>query len=223
MKVVTHNTVSVDGAVTGFPLDIGLHYEIVGRFSPSVILVGSRTARTGIEMFVSNVPEETPDDGRHRPVDPEDHRPVWVIVDSGGALQGVLHVLRRGEYASDIVVAVSNSTSVDYRRYLQERGYPTFTCGDHQVDLRALLEAVTGQYQPDIVLTDSGGGLNRALLREGLIDEISLIVAPEVAGAGGQSLFGGLRLASDAVLHLRLSRNETLREGHCWLTYQVVR
>ena len=50
-KVITHNTVSLDGSITGFTPDMGLHYEIAGRYNPGLMLVGSRTARTGIEMF----------------------------------------------------------------------------------------------------------------------------------------------------------------------------
>jgi 2,5-diamino-6-(ribosylamino)-4(3H)-pyrimidinone 5'-phosphate reductase len=196
VKVITHNTVSVDGAVNGFPLDIALHYEVVGRFAPSVMLVGSRTAKAGIEAFVGEVPQETPEDLLFT-VEAGDQRPTWVLIDSRGALLGLLHVLTRGGYASDVAVAVSNSTPTVYRAYLEERGYSTFVSGEQQVDLRDLLECIVDHYKPAVVLTDSGGGLNRALLREGLIDEVSLILAPELAGVRGQSLLSGLEWRRD--------------------------
>jgi hypothetical protein len=35
--VIFHNSISADGRVDWFPADIGLHYEIAGRFGAELI------------------------------------------------------------------------------------------------------------------------------------------------------------------------------------------
>lgn len=83
-EVIIHNSVSLDHAVTGFDVDLGLHYGALLAFEPGAVLAGSATAKSGIEMFMDiNEPEAEAD--RHRPeVRPDDRRPLCVIVDSRG-------------------------------------------------------------------------------------------------------------------------------------------
>jgi 2,5-diamino-6-(ribosylamino)-4(3H)-pyrimidinone 5'-phosphate reductase len=50
-KVVICNSVSVDGSIKDFDVDIALHYEVLGRLGADALLVGSNTAKTGIELF----------------------------------------------------------------------------------------------------------------------------------------------------------------------------
>src|SRR5690349_20135202 len=54
-RVTIHNTASVDGKVTGFPVDLGLYYEIAGRVLHDAVLTGSGTllaaaAAQGIDL-----------------------------------------------------------------------------------------------------------------------------------------------------------------------------
>jgi 2,5-diamino-6-(ribosylamino)-4(3H)-pyrimidinone 5'-phosphate reductase len=72
------------------------------------------------------------------------------------------------------------------------------------------------------VRVDAGGVLNRALLSAGLVDEISVVVAPYVAAgatAGSPPFFGELN-GGDPV-SLDLTAVERLRQGHLWLRYEV--
>ncbi len=59
-KVVVYNSVSVDGAIKDFDVDIGLHYEVLGQMGADALLAGSATARSGIELFNKSVPPEEP-------------------------------------------------------------------------------------------------------------------------------------------------------------------
>ena len=61
-KVIAHVTTSVDGAISGFPVDMGLHYGLVGAIAPDIPLVGSLTAKTGTKMFHAEVPPESDGD-----------------------------------------------------------------------------------------------------------------------------------------------------------------
>ena len=61
-EVIIHNTLSLDNAYYGFDIDLGAHYSVLTGFKPDAVLVGSDTAKTGVEMFFDPVPEERDED-----------------------------------------------------------------------------------------------------------------------------------------------------------------
>lgn len=81
-ELIIHNSISLDGSVTGFMPDMALHYQIANGYKPHAHLIGSETIISGIEMFGEGVPDEVPSDFESPDHDPT--LPWWVIVDSGG-------------------------------------------------------------------------------------------------------------------------------------------
>jgi riboflavin biosynthesis pyrimidine reductase len=75
------------------------------------------------------------------------------------------------------------------------------------------------------VLSTAGGGLNGALLREGLVDEIQLLVLPAVIGGlGTPTVFDGTVLGDHELpTRLRLLSAQTEPDGMLWLRYEVIR
>ena len=215
--VVLHNSISADGATTGFEPDMGLHYEVAGRYGAEAHLIGSATALTGIEQFVESVPAEIPEDMARRTMMPEDPRPIWVFPDSRGALQGLLHVFRRFEHCRDVVVMVTAATPAEYLDYLRDREYDFHLCGDDRVDLAAALGILAEQYGVKTVLVDSGPTLNGLLLNQGQVDEVSLLVSPFAVGQDSLRLFGNL----DRCRSLELAQVKALGTTHVHLVYRV--
>jgi 2,5-diamino-6-(ribosylamino)-4(3H)-pyrimidinone 5'-phosphate reductase len=58
-KVIMFNSVSLDGAIKDFQVDIALHYEVLAKIGVDALMVGSATATTGIETFVAFVPQKS--------------------------------------------------------------------------------------------------------------------------------------------------------------------
>jgi 2,5-diamino-6-(ribosylamino)-4(3H)-pyrimidinone 5'-phosphate reductase len=199
MKVILHNSVSLDCSLTGFEIDIGLHYEIAGEYKADAHLIGSATALTGLQM--SPMAEETQDDFHPPYRDPS--LPLWVVIDSKGALSGKLHNFRRFEYCRDVLILISESTPASYRRYLEERKYLHHAVGKNKVDCRKALEILSKEYRVNTVLVDSGNTLGCHLQDEGLVDEISLLVHPVVIGEKGNGMFGRLKVP------------QNLKQGSC--------
>jgi len=216
-EVIIHNSVSLDHAVTGFEIDLGQHYGALLAFEPGAVLAGSTTAKTGIEMFMDiTLPEADAD--RHRPgVRPDDPRPISVIVDSRGVLKGLLHFYRNMEHTKDVVVLVSETTPEDYLDYLREREYPFIRCGKSRVDLKGAIRVLGERFGVSRVVSDSGPGLNDALIREGIADTISLIVHPVIVGEGEKKLFG--RAGGRTALELRTA--VPMEQGTVHLVYAV--
>jgi 2,5-diamino-6-(ribosylamino)-4(3H)-pyrimidinone 5'-phosphate reductase len=83
----------------------------------------------------------------------------------------------------------------------------------------ALAPALAG-LDAGLVRVDSGGALNGALLRDGLVDEVSLLVHPRVVGAADALRWYG----PEPVPGLALERiaAEPLDGGLTWLRHRVV-
>ena len=215
-KVIVHNSVSLDGSLTNFMPDMGLHYQIAGDYKPDAHLIGSNTVKVGVELYEQGVPLEEKKDFEK----PERaaNLPLWVVVDTAGALKGLLHTCRRFEYCRDVVVLVSEKTPEDYLAHLRERNYDFHVVGERRVDLRLALEVLAEKYGVMTVLTDTGRVLDGLLLEQGLVSEVSLLVHPVIVGkAKAYTMFGNVSRG----VALELVRVEALGKGFVWLVYKV--
>jgi 2,5-diamino-6-(ribosylamino)-4(3H)-pyrimidinone 5'-phosphate reductase len=217
-RVIMFNTVSVDGSIKDFELDIGLHYEVADKIKADAHLIGSETAKTGIETFTEQIPIEEQSDFVRPVVKPGDARPYWIISDSKGKLKGLLHVYRRSCYCKDVIVLVTRNTAVEYLSYLSERNYNIISTGEDNIDFRSALDKLSLQYNVKTVLTDSGGGLNSVLLGEGLVSEIGLLISPTIVGKEATNLFRSLTKQ----VNLELIRSERVRSNHLLILYRVL-
>jgi len=214
-----HNTISLDGAMKDFEIDLGLHYELAGKIKADAHLVGSETAKTGIETFTEEVPEEEPSDFTKPATKPNDTRPYWVIPDSKGTLKGLLHVYRRSCYCKDIIIITTNKAPADYLQYLKERNYDTIIAGEEQINYRSALETLNSKYTVRTVLVDSGGVLAGILIKQGLVNELSLLISPVIAGKPSSNLF---RTFENKV-NLELIKADRLKGNHVHVVYRVLR
>lgn len=213
--IILHNSVSLDGSLTGFMPDMELHYRLAGSFAPDANLIGSQTVITGQEMFGDGIPPEEPGDF----VAPQRDKnlPWWVIVDSGGRLMGMLHTCRRFEYCRDLIILVSESTPLVYLNHLEERNYRYIKTGKIKVDLRQALNILYNEFGIKTMMTDTGQVLGNILLNEKLVDEISLLVHPVIKGESAYPVFGKISAEINPVL----SREEKFENGCVWLLYKV--
>ncbi len=214
-RVTIHNSISLDGSLTGFEPDMGVHYQIAANYKPQVHLIGSNTARLGVEMFGNGVPLE--EKGDFKKPKRDRNLPYWAIPDTKGTLKGLLHTCRRFEFCGDVVVLISETTPKDYVRYLEEREYAYRVVGKEHVDLRASLELLADEFKAKRVLTDTGRILGNLLLKQNLVDEISLLVHPIVVGEKSYNIFGNM----SQILRLKLRKQEKLGEGCTWLVYKI--
>ena len=187
--------------------------------SAEAYLVGSATSKTGIEMFMKTVPAEEPKDFIKPTVAADDKRPICVIADSRGTMQGLMHVNRRSEYTKNNIVLTSETTPKAYMDYLKERNYDVIQTGKDHVDLKAALEELNSRYGVKTVLTDTGGVLASVLLDQGLADEIQLLVTSEIVGKNAVTQFRTLNKAAK----LELLKSEVMDKTHVLLGFKVIK
>jgi len=213
-RVTIHNSISLDGSLTGFEPNMELHYRIAGDYKPEAHLIGSNTVKTGAELYGGGVPiEEERDFGKPAR---SKSLPYWVIPDTKGTLKGMLHTCRRFEFCRDVIVLISESTPKEYVDHLRERNYPYHIAGKEHADLALALGLLKSQYSVEKVLTDTGRILGNLLIEQGLVSELSLLFHPVIVGQGSYGIFGHLKKNPE----LRLLKHEVFPRGYVWLVYR---
>jgi 2,5-diamino-6-(ribosylamino)-4(3H)-pyrimidinone 5'-phosphate reductase len=219
-KVIIFNGTSVDGRMDWFSGDIGLYYELAGRWEADAMLSGSKTVLAAYAEV--DVPEEDESTFEPPETDSNDPRQRLVVVDSRGRIRN-WHQIRNAPYWRDPIALCSDTTPQEHVDYLKKRHIDTIVAGKDRVDLRAALEELNSRYGIKTIRVDSGGMLNGALLRAGLVAEVSVLITPHlVGGTSPRSIFTAPDLTSpDGVIPLRLTHVEEVRDGIVWLRYEV--
>ena len=214
-KIIIHNSVSIDGSLTNFEPNMELHYKIAGNYKPDIHLIGSNTIKKGIELYGEGIPSEEKKDFQKQ--ERIKSLPYWVIIDTQGQLEGLLHICRRFEFCKDVIILVSEKTPKNYLNYLKERNYGYHIVGKNYVNLKKALELLLTKYQVKIILTDTGRILGNLLLNQGFVSEISLLIHPIIVGIKSYNMFNDI----NKNLKLKLIRKETLDDEFIWVVYGV--
>jgi len=104
---------------------------------------------------------------------------------------------------------------------LRERGVSYVLAGSDDVDLPLALDTIGERFGVRTLMLEGGGGINGSMLRAGLVDEISVLVAPVVDGrVGTATLFDG-EGTSASPHRLALESVEQRTDDVLWLRYRV--
>jgi riboflavin biosynthesis pyrimidine reductase len=215
---------SIDGriVVEGWPLasEARREYERVhASYDPDGWLCG----RVTMEPFAKRLRGEDEVARQHAGAPREDfrapgeHDSFAFAVDPSGRL-----AWESNDIDGDHVVAIlSERVSDEYLAFLRARGVSYLLAGAPDVDLPLALRKIGERFGVRTLMLEGGGGINGGMLRAGLIDEVSFLVAPVVDGrAGTPSLFDVLGDESSP-RRLSLQAVERRDGGALWLRYRV--
>ena len=123
-----------------------------------------------------------------------------------------------------IVVALTEQVADSHLAGLRGDGVSYIFAGRQALDLRLALEVVNRELGVKRLLLEGGGVTNGEFLRAGLVDEISLVIAPAIDGAkGGPHVYDSTD-ATAGPLPLRGMTLQQCREvdgGGVWLRYRL--
>jgi 2,5-diamino-6-(ribosylamino)-4(3H)-pyrimidinone 5'-phosphate reductase len=224
-RVICHMTASIDGriVVDGWPVsaEVRRQYEQVhASYEPDGWICG----RVTMEPFAGSTRSDA-DVARERVggAPREDFRAPGEFdsfafaIDPGGRL-----AWESNDIDGDHVVAIlSDRVSDEYLAFLRGRGVSYLLAGARDVDLSLALEKVGTRFGARTLMLEGGGRINGGMLRAGLIDEVSLLVAPVVDGRiGTPALFD---VVGDDVTPWRLALEAVDRRDDdlLWLRYRV--
>ena len=215
--VVLHTQVSLDSKADGFEYDMGTYYRLAETFDPDAIISGADT------MLKAGVSEEVPEWSYQVAKNfPSCERTIMTVVDGRGRVRN-WSALKKQPFWRSVLALCSESTPREHLEYLRREGVEYIVAGKERVDLRQALQIMNQRYKVRRVRIDSGGKLAGALLKEGLVDEISLLVSPFLMGGLSQNTFVDPEaLSLREPLTLQLNGVQNLDNGLVWLRYSVV-
>lgn len=232
MFVVCHMLASLDGKIDGdffSTLETMPALHAYGKlrefYHCPAILYGTTTMLGGYA------------DGSAPPLNPVENPPAFtdwinpkgkamgnfiVSVDLKGQLGFSSHqIAKKGRPSAHVIEVLTRQVSPAYLAYLQELGISYLFAGKDRLGCSLLLEKLQESFGIDRLMVAGGGVVNWSFLREGLIDELSLVLAP-VADGGTESvsIFEQADfLPSHPPVAFALKEVKPLGENVLWLRY----
>jgi 2,5-diamino-6-(ribosylamino)-4(3H)-pyrimidinone 5'-phosphate reductase len=224
-RVICHMIASVDGRILtdGWPLsrEGRREYERVHEsYESDGWICGRMTMEEHFAQGLRSDAEIAREHGGAPREDyraPGEHESFAFAVDSSGRL-----AWETSDIDGDHVVAIlSERVSDEYLAFLRGRGVSYLLTGAREVDLPLALEKIAARFGVRTLMLEGGGRINGGMLRAGLIDEVSVLVAPVVDGRMGTPALFDVD-GEDATPHrLALEAVERRADEVLWLRYRV--
>lgn len=123
-----------------------------------------------------------------------------------------------------ILVILTEAVSDAHLAGLRADGVSYIFAGATEIDLGGALETLNRELDIEHVMLEGGGSANGALLRAGLVDELSLVLCPVIdGGSAAPSVFdsGKADLGPAPIERMVLTGHEVLEGGIVWLRYRL--
>lgn len=218
LHVVLHIQTSLDARATGFEIDMGAYYRLAESFEPDGTISGADT------FLAAPIPDEVPEWSFEVAKNfPSCSRSIMAIVDSKGRVRN-WSAIKKQPFWKTPVALCSRSTPKEYLDYLKREGVDAIIAGDDRVDLKKALMELGARYSLRTLRIDSGGTLSAIMMKEGLIDEVSIILSPCIVGNVNSAHFINPVVAElPESRKLRLKHVEEMENGLIWLKYDVIK
>lgn len=98
---------------------------------------------------------------------------------------------------------------------------PYIVCGKTHIDLARACDILNREFGVERMAIVGGGHINAGFLDAGLLDEVSILIAPGIDGRGGMAAaFDGLPVDREPY-QLKLTGVTPYEDGAVWLRYAV--
>ena len=122
------------------------------------------------------------------------------------------------------MLLVTERVSNDYLAHLHAAGVSYLFCGEKEVHLHVALRKLASAFKLRKLMLQGGGKFNGAMLKAGVVDEISHITVPVADGGVGVSTFFDIPgdASARAAATLRLMSHKQMPGSVIWARYRVV-
>lgn len=120
-----------------------------------------------------------------------------------------------------VVAILSERVSDEYLEFLRKRGVSYILAGAREVDLSLALEKAGADFGVRTLMLEGGGKINGGMLRDGLLDELSVLVVPVADGRMGTPALFDFDGVNPTPRALTLESVERRASDVLWLRYSV--
>ena len=148
----------------------------------------------------------------------------YISLDTEGEIGWESGTFRKaGRPDSHVVEVLTEKTPKIYRAYLRSKGVSYILAGKNSLDCVEAVKKLNQLFHIDTLLICGGGTVNWTFVQQGVVDELSLILAPAADGeTSTPTVFEQSEyLASSTPVEFRLKNVEALKNSSVRLTYLV--
>ncbi|MBD5373905.1 MAG: RibD family protein [Bacteroides sp.] len=148
-----------------------------------------------------------------------DRNDFHICPDTKGTLQWDSATMEDGR---PLLVLTSESTPAEYISYLRSKGISYIATGKENIDLVDAMDTLGCEFGVKRLAVLGGGLINGGFLAAGLIDEVSLLLAPGIDGREGwRAMFDGISDQTKMPTKLKLQSVERLENDILWIKYEL--
>ncbi len=190
---------------------------------PATVYGTTTMAEGYADGFVYDLPESAARFPREDYIVQSDVKRYIVSLDGEGILRWHGKYLeRKGRPKAHVIEVLTEQVPDSYLAYLRGFGISYIFAGEETIDCALLLRKLKALFGIDRVLLAGGGVTNQAFAAEGLIDELSIVLAPTADGeSGAASLFETGGFSSAAPMAYSLESVEVVEKDTLWLRYKA--
>lgn len=126
-----------------------------------------------------------------------------------------IEVENEGYKNTQIVEVVSEQVDKKYLSYLKSLGISYIIAGKTEIDVNVALQKLRLLFGIECILLEGGSLINRYFQKAGVIDELSIVTAPVIAGKDGSSLFYEADFEG-----FEFYNSKIFEDGAIWLNYK---
>ncbi|ANZ34308.1 dihydrofolate reductase family protein [Staphylococcus carnosus] len=232
-KIILHMSESINGNITGpynkvAGSNLGKAYEYADeKINSNAMILGRKTIE---ENFTSkempNLPEDPKSYSRNEDFVANTDLDHYVIsIDpSGKAAWEQNYIKFRDRPKMHIIEVLSENVSDAYLEHLRNLNISyVFGGPNKKLDLKSVVSKLNQLFNLDKLTLSGGGGVNWSFFEQGLVDEISVIIAPVVDDHFNRpNLFDNNdKDQSDVIQKYKIHHVEQLDGDIVWLYYKI--
>ncbi len=156
----------------------------------------------------------------------EPNAPMYYLsIDARGELAFEKNTFGYGGIPSHIVEILTEQASNAYKEFLRRKNISYIIAGKDQLDYEVMLDKLYNLFSIKRMMVGGGGTINWSFIQNGLVDEVSVILAPIANGDPSGHRFFVAKEPYSTVKEtaFKLKSVEELEEGTLWIRYAVKR
>lgn len=144
----------------------------------------------------------------------------YVAIDRKGEIGWRRPTATYGGQEATVIEVLTAQAGNGYKAFLRRQEIPYMIAGEKEIDFQMMLAKLARDYGRQNLMLGGGGILNWTFLDQGLVDEISVVMAPVVDGATNTArLFNGAYAGDTHPVAFRPAKIKTYQDGTLWLRY----
>lgn len=144
-------------------------------------------------------------------------------LDSEGRISWEENQTDYGGVPCHVVEVISKKATDSYKAFLREKGISYIICGDEHVDVEEFCRKAKSLFQVQSLFLGGGSVINWSFIQQGLVDEMSLVIAPAADGnPTTQPLFQAKPgFTKDQPVVFKPLEVKIMSDDSVWIRYQV--